>query len=206
MAAPALRTGQASQQPADYLTEVGRLLWPPPASATLVRRRSGAAGGGLLVLPGLRRQKMIVPRGRRGGAAAIRRYGEPGSARAKVTTKSLAFLLAGGLGSMVGDRLVVSTPAGAPTIGWYLTQTLGQRVEVSLHVGAARANRKPVLQLLTPSGDTIRFAQIGINHLTADLVRAQHEALTRLADAALSVLPGPSGRTLCRVLTCGARY
>jgi hypothetical protein len=198
MTAPALSARQGS---ADYLTEICRLLWPPPASAELLSRRSakGSAGSGtggreLLVLPSAGRPKLIVPAGRRAAAAAVRRYGEPASVKAKLATRALAILLAGGLRPVLGDRLVMSVPEGCETVGSYLAELIGRpgSIDVGLHVGAPRANRKPVVQLLTPGGDTIGFAKIGINPLTADLVRREHVALKRLAQVKLTALRPPA--------------
>ena len=199
MTAPAI---SALPGPGDYLAQVCRLLWPPPASAALTGRRSarlGRLGPGdreLIVLPGAARPKLIVPGGRRAAAAAVRRYGEPGSAKTMLATRALAIMLAGGLRPVLGDRLVVRVPPGGQAIGSYLAELAGQPVEIGLHVGAARANRKPVLQLLTPAGDTIAFAKIGINQLTADLVTGEHAALTRLASVPLTQmrLPGVLAR------------
>jgi len=192
MAAPAISAGAESD---DYLTGVCRLLWPPPATAALVSRRSASsppAGREFIVLPGAARPKLIVPSGRRAAAAAVRRYGEPGSAKTMLGTRVLSIMLAAGLGSALGGRMVVRVPGGAQTIGSVLAEMAGQPVEIGMHVGAARANRKPVLQLLTEAGDTIGFAKIGINRLTADLVRDEHAALTRLGKAGLSHLRAPA--------------
>ncbi len=198
MTAPALGARMGS---ADYLTEVGRLLWPPPASAVLTSRRSarGGAEGGpggreLLVLPGAGRPKLVVPAGRKAATAAVRRYGEPASVKARVATRVLAIMLAAGLRPVLGDRLIISVPDGGETIGSYLAELAGrpEPMEVSLHVGAPRANRKPVLQLLTPAGDTIGFAKIGINPLTADLVRGEQLALKRLSEVKLTALRPPT--------------
>jgi hypothetical protein len=192
MAASMISAGRGSD---DYLTEVCRLLWPPPASAALVSRRSASsppAGCEFIVLPGIARPKLIVPRGRKAAAAAVRRYGEPGSAKTMLGTRILSIMLAAGLGSWLGDRMVVRVPRGTLAIGSYLAELAGQPVEIGMHVGAARANRKPVLQLLTQAGDTIGFAKIGINQLTADLVRGEHAALTRLGKTGLSLLRPPA--------------
>ncbi|HUC58978.1 MAG TPA: hypothetical protein VMA95_16370 [Streptosporangiaceae bacterium] len=165
--------------PADYLSEVSSLLWPSPASYEL------------LVLPRSKRPRIVVPSGRRAGAAALRRYGEPGSARTRLATRALATMLAGGLGRLVGGRLSLATATGGEPIESYLAALLGQPVQISMHVGAARANRKPVLQLLTPSGDTVGFAKIGVNALTADLVRAERAALSSLAGSGISLMRLP---------------
>lgn len=177
-----------------YFEEISRLLWPSPATATLVPARSAACRAAdevLLVLPESRRPKLIVPAGRHAGAAAIRRYGQPGSLKTRVATRALATLVASGLGPMLGDRLAISRPDETLTIESALATLVGQPVEISLHLGAARANRKPVLQLLTKAGETIGFAKIGINPLTKDLVTGEQAALVKLSTAKLTTMTVP---------------
>ncbi len=146
----------------------------------------------LTVLPGLREPRLVVPRDRRASAAALRGYGVPGSPLARVAARTLAVALRAGAGRLVPhDRLAVRVPAGAPTIESHLRAVLGRPVLVSMHLGAPRANRKPVLQVLTPAGGTIAYAKIGVNSLTSSLVQAEHDALTRLAAAGLSLHLGP---------------
>ncbi len=185
----------ASSTSADYLAEVGRLLWPPPATATLTKARSTAslaADEVLLVLPDSRRPKLLVPAGRKAGAAAIRRYGQPGSMRTRLATRVLATLVAGGLGPALGDRFAITTPGATPTIASQLAAMVGRPVEVSLHLGAARANRKPVLQLLSEGGETVGFAKIGINALTRELVVGEQAALVKLGEAGLTRMRLPT--------------
>src|SRR5262249_21739121 len=83
---------------------------------------------------------------------------------------------------------------GADTIEAYLGRQLGREVVLSMHLGAPRANRKPVLQLLTDGGDTIAYAKIGTTALTSELVRAERAALDRVAAAGLSSLTAPAVR------------
>ena len=179
---------------AGYLREICRLLWPDPARAELGARPTTSEPGDLsmIVLPGLREPRLVVPAGRRPAAAAVRRYGEPGSVRSALAARALAALLASGVGARTfRDRLQVSVPSGAQTIESRLSELLGQPVLVSVHLGAARANRKPVLQLLTAAGETLGFAKVGINPLTASLVRAERAALERLDAAGLRQLHAP---------------
>ena len=179
-------------RPADYLAQVCGLLWPSPASAVLSGRSGrGRAASRLLVLPSAQAPRLILPAGRRAGSAAVGRYGEPGSARAKLAARALAGALAAGLGPALGGRLVITAPEGADTIETYLAELIGHRVELSMHVGAARANRKPVLQLLTKDGTTVGFAKVGVNPLTSALVKAEQAALARLAGASLTRLRLP---------------
>ncbi len=186
----------ASQNQADYLREVCQLLWPPPAQCGPGTAQLAAGGPGdseLIVLPGLRRPRLVVPNDRRASSAAIRGYGPPGSARGRIAARILSAALASGVGALVlRDRLQLRVPPDADTIESHLSATLGYQVRISMNLGAARANRKPVLQLLTPAGRTAGFAKIGVNPLTTELIRAEHDALVRLNAAALTRIQVPA--------------
>jgi hypothetical protein len=64
-------------------------------------------------------------------------------------------------------------------------------IRVSMYLGPARANRKPVLQLLTGTGETVGFAKIGVSPLTSRLVRVERDALARLDQASLAEITIP---------------
>ena len=72
-----------------------------------------------------------------------------------------------------------------------LRQALGPDLVVSFHLGPPRANRKPVLQLLTPRGEPVGFAKVGATELTRRLVDAEQAALRSLAAAGLSTVEVP---------------
>jgi hypothetical protein len=173
-AGPAGRTG---------LSDVCDVLWPPPATTSLARTPAAAAGmREFIVLPLARRPRLLVPAGRRASAAAVRRYGEPGSFVTWAGARILALALAAGAGTAgLGGRLRVRVPSGTDTIDAYLSDVLGRDVLISTHLGASRANRKPVLQLLSPRGEAMGFAKISINPLTRDLIRAERDALDTLS-------------------------
>jgi Phosphotransferase enzyme family len=170
------------------------VLWPPPSVVSLgARGRTAHAGEqDFILLPTAGRPRLIVPAGRRASAAAIRRYGEPGSFRAWAASRMLALALAGGGATVgLGGRLRVRASPEAGTVEAYLSAALGRNVLISTHLGAARANRKPVLQLLTAQGETAGFAKISVNELTRDLIRAERAALDTLAAADLRDLTIP---------------
>ncbi len=186
------------------LPDVCAVLWPAPATASLTRgtRTRGARGArgqspreherDFIVLPNGRDPRLLVPAGRRAGAAAVRRYGEPGSFTAWAGSRALAVALAGGAAAAgLGGRLRIRAEPGTDTIDAYLRSVLGYDVLISTHLGAARANSKPVLQLLTPRGETAGFAKISVNPLTRDLIRAERGALDTLAAGALPGLTVP---------------
>jgi hypothetical protein len=173
--------------------EVAAVLWPPPAVTSLAR--DGAAKTNeqdLIVLPSARRPRLLVPSGRLASAAAVRRYGEPGSFTAWAGSRVLALALRGGAGAIgLGGRLRVRVSPGADTIEAYLAVALGRDVLISTHLGAARANRKPVLQLLTKRGEPAGFAKISVNPLTRDLIRSERAALDELEAENLAGLTVP---------------
>ncbi len=145
----------------------------------------------LMVLPGHAKPRLIVPASRRTSAAAVRRYGEPRSLRARMGVRGLSLLLRSGVGGVVLRDRVHVRPGGGPSIESYLEEQLGRELEVSMYVGAPRANRKPVLQLIAPDGSAIGFAKIGISPLARQLVRDERDALGLLADAGLRNLIAP---------------
>jgi hypothetical protein len=165
------------------LGDVGAVLWPPPATTSSASGRTRRADErDYIVLPSAGRPRLLVPSSRRASAAAERRYGEPGSFTSWAGSRVLAMALAGGAGAAgLGGRLRVCAAPGTDTIEAYLSSALGRDVMISTHLGAARANRKPVLQLLTEHGDTAGYAKVSVNPLTQALIRAERAALRTLA-------------------------
>jgi hypothetical protein len=195
------------------LQETCELLWPPPTVVTLEGTQAAAfgpgggrqaAGGGPAAAPdrefalvaGIHRPPLMVPAERRLAAVAVRHHSRPRSAAARMGVKALCFGLGAGLGGTVlrgalRGRVRVATPVGTDSIEEYLKTVLSRDLTVSMYLGPARANRKPVLQLLAPGGEPAGFAKIGVNPLTRGLVRAERDALARLGAARLTRLTVP---------------
>ena len=175
---------------AGYLWEVLRILWPEPASIT--RGRAGPATAGAaeyVVLPTETRAALLLPRRpRRAAAGALRSAKASAAAPRRLLLRGLAVAARAGLADAAPDRIsIVAGPAGpGGSLAAYLAGVLGQEAVISLRIGAPRANRKPVLQLLSRDGRVLGFAKVGVNALTRDLVRAESAALGRLATAPLT--------------------
>jgi hypothetical protein len=179
-----------------YLHQLLDLLWPSPATVTFggpVSGRPAPRGGGrtaeteFILLLGMRRPRLLIPASSRAGAAAVRGYGQPASRAARLGARALSLALASGAGrTVLRSRIRVHTPPGTDTIESFLQAALGRDILMSMYLGAARANRKPVLQLLTPRGQPVGFAKIGSSPLTRALVQAERDALIRLGRAGLS--------------------
>jgi hypothetical protein len=187
--APAQLTAGDAALRTQYLTEVLGLLYPPPCSA------GGAAGETVaeyLVVPDARRPRLLVPSvSRRVAAAAVRRYAEPQSRTARLKRDAVvAALRTGASGVLLRDRIRVTGPP-EESIDGYLRSALGRDLAMSIHIGPARANRKPVLQLISPDGDTFGFGKLGTGPLTQRLVRAETTALAALGTSGLTRLTVP---------------
>ncbi|MEU8815109.1 hypothetical protein [Actinoplanes sp. NPDC048796] len=187
--APAELTAGDAELRTRYLTEVLDLLYPQPC------RTDGSPGTPIaeyLVVPDARRPRLLVPSmSRRVAAAAVRRYAEPQSRAARLKREAVvAAVRTGASGVLLRDRVRVTGPY-SQCIDGYLSEALGRELAVSVHIGPARANRKPVLQLLSPDGDTFGFGKLGTGPLTQRLVKAEAAALTALGNSGLTKLTVP---------------
>jgi hypothetical protein len=200
-----LRDGQ------DWLArmrEFCELLWPPPAVVKLGHDRPHlphANGNGqppasngtgpadrFVLVPGVRRPPLLVPTANLAAATAIRHYNAQRSRGGRLSAGVISFCLANGLGRAVPrGRVMMDVPPGSDTIEAYLRAKVAQDIRLSMYLGPARANRKPVLFLLTPAGDPVAFAKIGVNWLTRELVRTEHSSLTRLGQLPLTQITVP---------------
>jgi hypothetical protein len=187
--APAELTAEDAALRTQYLTEVLDLLYPWPC------RTDGSPGTPIaeyLVVPDARRPRLLVPaESRRVAAAAVRRYAEPQSRAAKLKRGAVvAAVRTGASAVLLRDRVRVTGPYSS-SIDGHLSEQLGRELSVSVHIGPARANRKPVLQLIGPEGDTFGFGKLGTGPLTQRLVKAETAALTALGGSGLTRLTVP---------------
>lgn len=188
--APAELTVGDAELRTRYLAEVLELLYPEPC------RTDGTPGekvADYVVVPDARRPRLLVPSvSRRVAAAAVRRYAEPQSRGARLKRDAVVAALRTGASSvLLRDRIRVTGPIGE-SIDGYLRTALDRDLAVSIHIGPARANRKPVLQLISPDGETFGFGKLGTGPLTQRLVRAETNALIALGTSGLSKLTVPS--------------
>jgi hypothetical protein len=187
--APAALTAGDSALRTQYLTEVLGLLYPAPCATD---GTPGSLIAEYLVLPDARRPRLLVPSGsRRVAAAAVRRYAEPQSRAARLKRDAVVMAIrSGASGVLLRDRIRVTGPV-SDSIDGYLSEALGRELTISIHIGPARANRRPVLQLISPDGETFGFAKVGTGPLTQRLVRDETSALTALGRSRLSKLTVP---------------
>jgi hypothetical protein len=190
-ALPALAAREVELR-ARYLVEVLTTLYPAPCSLDDTATDNPVLAE-FVAVPDARRPRLLVPTGsRRLAATAVRRHAGPPTRTARLKRDLTAAALRTGVSdALLRDRLTVCGPSDTDTINGYLRRMLGRDLALSVHIGPARANRKPVLQLLTPPGETVGFAKLGVNALTDRLVRLEVTALTTLAATELSNVVTP---------------
>ena len=199
---------------ASYLRDLATLLWPAPATVTIGRGGTGPqstapqstaphnsvpGGSGqcgteeYVIVPHARHPRLLVPAARRAAAAAVAGFHPGRSARARLLSHGLAAALRTGTGhAILRDRLTVH--GAADTLRSHLAAVMGRTLTIAIHIGPARANRKPVAQLIGPRGDTIGYAKVGAGELTRDLVRAEDAALRLLGRTRLGTVRVPRVR------------
>jgi hypothetical protein len=197
--------GRATDR-AEYLWETLAVLWPEPArierhgrgvpAAGLPPGRAGRASGQteFLILPNEAKAVLLLPRRpRRAAAAALRHYKASAVGRQRLRFRGLALGAQVGLADLLPQRVTIAGSGEGPDadVLSYLRKILDQDVVVSLRIGSPRANRKPVLELLSPDGGVLGFAKVGITDLTRELVRAEASALGVLEAAGLTRLEAP---------------
>lgn len=169
----ALKTTDDLRRRATYLAEVVDQLYPGAAQ--------GDAPRPYIVVPGRRKPRVLIPAAdRKVAAAALHRYARPAARGARLKRDAAVWALRLGLDRMLlPHRIKVG---GAEGIDDHLATVLGHEVHLSVHIGPARANRKPVLQILDGDAETVAFAKLGVNPLTRELVEAETNATRRLSE------------------------
>lgn len=182
-----------TKQTVDAWVETVTALWPG-AEVELVRPgsaddlvRPGSAGGParhgreLAFLPDARRPRLLLPSNRGAAAAALRRYSHDLSIPQRLSRGLTATALRTGIPQRtLRDRLRVTT-GGQESVEDRLGELLGRPVVVSLGLGTARANRKPILHVLSASGRPVAFVKVGDTATARELVAQEAAALRYLA-------------------------
>ncbi|MFA1541189.1 hypothetical protein [Actinomadura monticuli] len=165
-------------------------LWPGATVDAVPPGRSAGARRELAFLPDAEHPRLLVPAGLpRAAAAALRRYSHDLGPRQRVSRGLTAAAVRTGLPERtLRDRLRVT--GGGPSIEDRLAELLGRPVVVSIGLGSARANRKPILHVLSPRGEPVAFVKVGDTETARGLLDGEAAALAYLN----AHLPPPSAR------------
>ena len=142
---------------------------------------------------------LVVPRRpRRATASLIRSYKSSAGPLMRFVLKGLAVVARCGATDLLPFTTTVTTGWAAADgsgkrdlldgdldITAFLESELGRPLCAALYTSPPRANRKPVLYLVSPRGESVGFVKIGTSPLTRDLVTHEAHALRRLGPATL---------------------
>ena len=139
------------------------------------------------MLPSSRAPRILVPAGNPVAASrAMLRFSSALSAPDTVKRLGVSALLRGRAYAPFPDRITVEERAGS--LRSHLGDVFGEPVDLSIGLGTARANRKPVLQVFDARGRSLAFVKIGVTPVTEELVQAEAAGLRRLGEAQLPEL------------------
>lgn len=181
----------------DYMWEILSILWPSPAQTIRIgRKRPGAPGTiDFIVVPNEHRVTLLIPRRpAAASAASMRNYKTSATPVERIRIRAFAMALRLGGAEIFPNRVRIDRASGTPDqdITTHLKNALGRSFVASLYIGPPRANRKPILQLITQEGHTFAFAKVGINALTNRLIRVEAGALEQLKAVELRFLETPT--------------
>lgn len=142
-------------------------------------------------LPSAERPRLLLPAGLPAAASsALRRYSHDLGARQRATRVLTATAVRAGLADRaLRDRLHVR--GEGESVEDHLAEVLGRPVVVSVGLGSARANRKPILHVLTPRGEPVAFVKVGDTGMARGLIAGEAAALGLLAGRSFRALAVP---------------
>lgn len=169
-------------------------LWPAPHTVTTGGPRPGDVLA-FAVLPHARRPTRLVPVSPGPVASQVLSAVYRGTSRRERTRQRfLTGAARAGLLRLAPAQVHVREQHLAQSIAAHVGTVLGEPVCLGIHLGPPRANRKPVLQVVSPAGRTLGFAKIGTTALTRHLVAAESRALEAVAAADVRGLRVPTVR------------
>ena len=138
-------------------------------------------------LPSAASPRLLVPLGApRASSRAVRDYGNAGPLAVRIAKSVVSWALQiPGAEHLFPSSLHVYVEAtggnGAPHQSFvsHLQEVFDRpHIEIAIWIGGEnRANRKPILQILTPSGEPLGYGKVGWNSLTRELVRNEAAVL-----------------------------
>lgn len=184
------------------LARLAAILWPSSERVRLARAGSAPAGfravRSYTAVPDLRRARFLLPVGeKRGVTASVLRYNRLRPAKMRAVRGAVGAMVGIGLGGAFRERLdvCVAEDANDDELAqlvleeWIRLRALaGRPALAAIGVGRQGPNRKPVLQMFSPSGEALAYAKVGWNDFTRELVRNETAMLERCAQASA---PGP---------------
>lgn len=189
--------GNESDRPIDVLLSTVQALFPDGA----VELRHGGRGRSaqslgdgsveLAVVPDAARARLLIPAGHRAPSRALARYSSALGARETLERAAVGVATRAVGTRLLPDAITVERSGSDDVLG-LLADVLGHPVAISLGVGTARANRKPVLGVLDQRGRLVAYAKVGDTPVAREHVRGEAAALRRIAAPSWRSITVPS--------------
>ena len=146
----------------------------------------------MLARPDAAGAELLIPLASSGvtAAAVVRRHDGRNPRQRAATTLARAAARVGQIQRVGGE--IIQFPRTALLA--QMTRVLGRTELIpSIGLGPPRRNRKPLIMLITPDGETVAYAKVGWSGLTRELVRNESKWLTELdgRPAPPVVVPAP---------------
>jgi hypothetical protein len=179
----------------DALVQTVQRFWPEADDVRLVGRDDGGAPAGTEVLelaaaPNAASARLLVPVGHRVTAAALARYSSALTVREVAQRVAVGALTTAAGPVLLRDRVRVTSP-GQDHLAAVVAEIVGGPVQLSLGIGTARANRKPVLGAFDPSGRPVAFVKVGDTQVSTAHVAAEAASLAELGRQRFTVIETP---------------
>jgi hypothetical protein len=193
----------------DDLAWVANILWGIPLATTIgppARQGNADALDTFVALPSAKHPHLLLPSSRVVAGRALQHYTDARRS-IRAATAILGTGIRAGIPPVIGDKVRVARPADdsspaeprRPSLKEYLAEVLERPdIEIAVRMGRHRPNRKPVLQVLSASGDVLAYAKVGWNSLTRSLIRNEAKVLTAFADG-----PQPQTFAVPRLIHAG---
>jgi hypothetical protein len=147
----------------------------------------------LIPLPTATRVHLLVPaRSRAAATAAMRQFVTGSGRKAKLMAAvAVAGSQTGITATLQRKRAILAVASDVPdhevenlVLSSHLARVFNtDAVELAVRVGADRPNGKPVVEVMTPTGEPLGFSKIGWNALTRAMVSREAEVLSQLTEA-----------------------
>lgn len=176
----------------ENLYDIATILWPNSSISTNSSKFIGSNSHSLEygVLPSLDSPRLLVPLSpSRATFNAIRNYKASATGASLIKIKILALAGKIGLAKTFASRITISNRYNGIDI--HCSLLFSYPISLALYVGPSRAVQKPVLQILSPDGNTVAFAKIAVNDLTEKLIRNEVRSIGIVESAHLSSLVAP---------------
>jgi hypothetical protein len=185
---------RATTDPHPEIAWINEILWGVPVETTVgpvERADESNAVATFVALPSAKHPHLLVlDESREVAHRALWSYTDV-RRRVRAATALLGAGARAGLPQLVGDRVRVSLPVDRatrnqvrPPLTRYLADVLDRDdLAIAVRMGGPRPNRKPVLQILTRSGQVLAYAKVGWNDLTRSLLRNEAEVLGAFAES-----------------------